>query len=338
MIGKERNDVFGKNVANAVLSMSKDKIFISKLDDKQAAINRIQQEFRLSLAQAETKCEQMIGILENAELTINFYAHKLFPRDSWLRHPSGDGFKNTYELTNSATKYTADRDATEESIYHYSNVRKIASRTKSREQGDEIRKHGKFMGEGNMMKNIHFESSSRPVYAAMNFAGLKSGAASAYGKSYAVLKEEVKARATFIHEDSLVMFNREKRLNEQSSQKKKDIDLSKKISSTANFYRLIFNMDRSMLLALERVTTDNAIFSNFDFLPNLDGSSTTYNAYDYIEAHIHGGVKFESDVKAMYVSTQELYQNVRLFGWHYLTSKRSLQNFAYTNNSEITFI
>ncbi|MEN0054487.1 MAG: DUF3626 domain-containing protein [Mucilaginibacter sp.] len=131
-------------------------------------------------------------------------------------------------------------------------------------------------------RNITFQPSIRPKYAALNYAKLKYGGAPMYGQSYMILKEYVKDNCTFLHADSLT-----------------PSILNSHLAKQTHLYRLILNMNPLMLKIIDDVMNKTDM-SHFTHLPGL-------SAVDYLEAQIHTEIKFNRDVKSICISRNELW-------------------------------
>jgi hypothetical protein len=314
MIGKEKNEVLGRLSGVDARSLKSMGIASTIQSDERYASFRIELDLKLSSHEAEKVCQQMVKTLKEADLTINFCANKFFSSKSWFRQPQGDGFTNYFQGAKSDSIYTAKRDAAEEKLFSY-------SQTQSGSNDSQVSERIKKFGSYDDGMNVYFEPGSRPHYAALNYAKLKGGAAYAYGKSYAVLNDYVRLNATFLHEDSLDTMSRSNNAGLGAS------DAPRMLADHRNLYRLIQNMSTGMLKALYKITAGND-FGNDVLVPGIENS-----AYSYIEAQVQGGIKFQRDVKKMYISTSELGKEK-----YYAASKIAVDFFASQNNIEVQYI
>ena len=86
-------------------------------------------------------------------------------------------------------------------------------------------------------------------------------------------------------------------------------------------------MSSGMLKALYKIAKGN------DFGENVTVPGIENSAYNYIEAHVQGGIKFSRDVKTIYISQSELHKEKI-----YPASKLAVELFAAKNNIELKFI
>jgi hypothetical protein len=124
---------------------------------------------------------------------------------------------------------------------------------------------------------IRQAAETRPVYAGLNYTDHPYGSTVFYGSVNCVLKREVKARATFINADT---FDAEFKFGYGT---KKDVASSKKkICTAAHLEHLIAHIDREQLTAL------------------CENADNRYVVTDqppkYIEAQIHGGIRWDRDL------------------------------------------
>jgi hypothetical protein len=317
MIRNERSAVLGRLSGVDARSMKSNDIVSKVRSDEKAACKRIEAVLLLTSHEAEKVCQQMVKVLQEADLTINFRANSFFSSKTWLRQPKGDGFTNYFHGEKSNKIYMRNRDAAEEKLFDYSQSQ---SNVKDQAVKERIQKFGSY----NDGDNVYFDPNSRPIYAALNYAKLKGGAANAYGKSYAVLHDYVRLNATFLHEDSLDTMSRVAKMDKAGSPNPGYVNGI--LADQRNQFRLIQNMSTGMLRALYTITKGND-FGNEVLVPGVENS-----AYSYIEAHIQGGIKFSRDVKTMYISRSELRQE------NFYASKVAIDFFGGQNNIEIIYI
>ena len=128
---------------------------------------------RLRDANADAKTEDVVEAIKRADLTINFSSSSFFGGDTL----NMNGYLNMWvrganpmDNVDTRERYKAERNAFEQLRYE-----------------------------------TKFESSSRPLYAALNVGRRIEGSAGAYGCSYFVLKEAVKQRSTFTPSDTFYL-------------------------------------------------------------------------------------------------------------------------------------
>ncbi|MEN0052782.1 MAG: DUF3626 domain-containing protein [Mucilaginibacter sp.] len=272
MTSKEKQEVLARLAASETASLSSTNINATDFSDELAAMNRIHQVLGVPITQTDRVCQNMIRRIREADLTFNFTAYKFFNR-----MPSGKGLYNKFSESGVNQAYIAMRDEAEEKMFDYSNK---GMRSGMQNMVNRISNLGSYSG-GN---NITFEPMSRPKYAALNYAGLRHGAAGQWGKSYAVLKENLKHNCTFIHSDSFDFGTR--------------ANTAGMLANYHNPYRLIVNMSENMLRALS-IAVNGANFGA-DLQPSGVGQTT------YIEAHVHAGIMFNRDIKKLCISNLEV--------------------------------
>jgi hypothetical protein len=271
MTAKEKQEVLARLAASETASLSSVNIASTDFSDEIAAIRRIVDVLGVPIAQGDTVYQNMVRRIRDSDLTVNFTAYKFFNR-----MPKGKELYNKFSETGVNDAYINVRDDTEEKMFDYSN-RGIRSGVQS--MISRISNLGSYAG-GN---NLIFEHRVRPKYAALNYAGLRHGAAGQWGKSYAVLKDHIKQNCTFIHTDSFDIGNR---IN------------AGMLANYHNPYRLITNMSENMLRALSIAVNGGNFGSAMQ--PTNVGQTT------YIEAQVHAGIMFNRDIKKLCISNVEV--------------------------------
>lgn len=311
MLPNKKDAAMARLAGNEAKNLRSTQIHYTVQLDEDYACRRIQEDLGImSAIQAQKICRKMTQVLKEADLTINFRASKVFDKTTWSMQPQGDGFTNYFQGKPGRPIDHNKRINAEEQMFSFA-----APQSAQPDVNDRIKKYGDINGDSNMF----FNPTSRPNYAALNFAQLSNGAASPYGKSYAVLKDHVRYNATFLHEDSLDTMSRkpEERPNGE--------DIPLLLADQRNMFRLIRNMSLGLLKALHNVSNGRS-YSTESIIPD-----TAKGAYDYIEAQIMGGVKFNRDIKAMYISESELRQCPKY-------AKLMISKFANENDIELYYI
>lgn len=138
--------------------------------------------------------------------------------------------------------------------------------------------------ENNLFNNAYTESAfvERPKYGALNLLKLAGGSAPGYGKSYFILKPEVKGRITFVNGDSsLQMFH---------------------ICTFTDPVALLVHLPDQYVKNIVDIVKENRISH-----PNMN----------YIECQIHGMLRLNMDFKKLYLNENECslheINNVRQF-------------------------
>jgi len=125
---------------------------------------------------------------------------------------------------------------------------------------------------------------TRPVYAGMNYAGHPYGAAAVYGAVCLVLKRSVNHRSTYISKDT---FTSEFKFETGTPE---EIEASRsKICTAAEISNIIAHLSNSQLKALCKRAEGHR--ASGDIPPH------------YIEAQVHGGIKWAKDLDAIRVAT-----------------------------------
>lgn len=130
--------------------------------------------------------------------------------------------------------------------------------------------------ENNLFNNAYTESTfiERPKYGALNLLKLAGGSAPGYGKSYFILKPEVKGRITFVNGDSsLQMFH---------------------ICTFTDPVALLVHLQDQYIKNIVDIVKQNVISH-----PNMN----------YIECQIHGLLRLNMDFKKLYLSKNECTSN-----------------------------
>lgn len=126
--------------------------------------------------------------------------------------------------------------------------------------------------ENNLFNNAYTESAhiERPKYGALNLLKLTGGSAPGYGRSYFVLKPEVKTRITFVNGDSsLQMFH---------------------ICTFTDPVALLVHLSDQYIKNIVDVVKGNIVLH-----PNMN----------YIECQIHGLLRLNVDFKKLYLNENE---------------------------------
>lgn len=135
--------------------------------------------------------------------------------------------------------------------------------------------------ENNLFNNAYMESAiiERPKYGALNLLKFVSGSAPGYGKSYFILKPEVKNRITFVNGDSsLQMFH---------------------ICTFTDPVALLVHLSDQYISNIMNVVKGNKnTYSHTNY-------KNTYSHTNYIECQIHGLLRLNMDFKKLYLCEKE---------------------------------
>ena len=271
----DTNQVLGRLAGREAASLVGLGIDGTARGDKHAALGRIINE--LKAAHPQAIYERLIKHLQGSDLTINFQAFKFFNTK-----PGGAGYVSQFEGGNrwGDGTYVTKRDTAEEAMFDYS-----GARARPASVPGAVLDRVKHLG---MLARDTFEPSARPKYAALNYARLKYGAAGLWGKSFMVLKEHVKHNATYLHSDSF----------DQLKDAAKAAALPGKVTTFFDMDRLLLNMPSAMLRALSHAEKGGT-FGDATVLDGLEAS-------DYIEAQVHGEVRFDRDIARIVICAAEV--------------------------------
>jgi hypothetical protein len=180
------------------------------------------------------------------------------------------GLLNTFERPGHTTKnYLETRNRTEEVLFGYSD--------RKNHTGGKPGIFDRLKKFGNYIDNPEFAPSMRPKYGALNFTNHQFGAAPTWGRSFMVLKEHVKHNCTFTDFDSFKY---------ESSPAG-----GLKVATFTQMDRIITNLNPNMLDKL------NTMISTL---------GSRLEPRNYIEAQIHGDIRFNRDVAKMYIDTSDV--------------------------------
>ncbi|ASG54599.1 MAG TPA: DUF3626 domain-containing protein [Salmonella bongori] len=221
--------------------------------------------------------KNMVAILQNARLTINFNASKV-DFISLLKHQH---YLNTYAIGSrpgDLPAYNVGRDAIETKAFELEKLTDTPYAT-----------YGNTGGFTPSFKpaNRDFSPESRPVYAALDFLKGPNGGASSYGMSFFELNDNVKINCTFSPFD---IYGHRFGLD------------SRKLSTYWHMENLIsvcqsdffgYNCFKSLV----KMANGESVIPHPNYGKGYEGN--------YIEAHIHGEVCIFRDIKHVYISLQE---------------------------------
>ncbi len=277
MKDKDRKAVLGRLAASETLSVVALGQDATAQADREAAVRRMIADLGAPILQAKFLLARLQQHLQASDLTINFIAYKFFNTK-----PQGPGYVSQFEGGSKWGDggYMQARDEAEEAMFDYSSGK---PRPASAPQAvlNRIRHLGK-------ASSVHFEPAMRPKYAALNYARLDHGSAGQWGKSFMVLKEHVKHTASYLHTDSF----------DEAGSAAQRATLGGKLSTFTNLDRLIANMPLRMLQALH-AAEQGTRHAGATQVPGLGSTS-------YIEAHVHGDIRFDRDIAKVVLSNAEI--------------------------------
>jgi hypothetical protein len=273
----ERDQVLARLAARDAASLVSMDVDATASADRQDALRRLIADLNVPIIQARFVLKRLTEHLQASNLTINFAAHKFFNRK-----PKGSGYVSQFEGGNKwgGDTYMTVRDGAEEAMFDYGGAKAKPNNV----HADVLQRVFSF----GKKSELTFEPSIRPKYAALNYARLVHGSAGQWGKSHMVLKEHVKHNATYVHTDS---FNEAGNATQRA-------ELGDKVASFLNMDRLIANMPKTMLQALYDAEQGASLGTALQ-VAGLDNTA-------YVEAHIHGELRFDRDIAKIVISSQEL--------------------------------
>jgi len=268
--------------------------------ERQRILSRLASTDVVSLKQADIKTNSFQGSLDELEIALKLSKKFRIPltqvdplRNAMINHLQNSdltvnfkadqlfanklrgGLLNTFERPgHSSGGYLEDRESSEENLFGYS---RSNGRTSDRQSiYDRLKQFGS-------RNSIDFAPSMRPKYGALNYTNYPYGSATLYGKSHMVLKEHVKHNCTFTGVDSMNY--------------KQDSSGGVKAATFINMERIIANLADKTLEGLGEMVNN----------PNQQKKPQ-----GYIEAQIHGEIKFSRDVAKIYIDNIEASTNPNL--------------------------
>lgn len=298
---KKNKEAKGRLAASEVHSLASQGISNASTLNHQLAIQRIEEKYGLHGPIAEWARDNMIAVLEKAEITINFRAQDFFAI------PENKSYRNLFELNKGTVAYRNTRDQTEQNLFKYNAA---GGNSNNRQMVDRIGKRGNF----NSGSNTSFIPLVRPRYGALNIFGLPLGPSTTrmYGNSVIILKEHMKHKCTFTFGDSFNYTNTA--INANSS-------------PLAN----VFHLDRILV-----DMTDNTFGKLYKKAHNQPLAPYELNGHRYIEAQIHHEIIFNRDVKEIRISEME--RRIGDNAQELAIRERIITDFCQRNNIELSFV
>jgi hypothetical protein len=292
MTEQEKKEVLARLAARDVATLTALGIQATANEDILQAIGRLVDELGIEARKANQVYQAILSHLQSddVQLTINFNAEKFFGE-----MPKGSKFLSAFDPGSNRPLdqvYMRTRNTIEEGLFNYSmeNQDNISSKTKITK--DTLNKIAQRIVNFGKYGVNDFVPDVRPKYGALNFAKLRYGAAGGqgYGCSFAVLKDYVKHNCTFYPRDSFKTGNKS----------------DKPSPHAATFFdlqRLIRYMSKEMLVALYEVAINKKDYNKENGSGMIPGVKEEY----YIEAQLHGEVRFDRDVKEIFISNNDLF-------------------------------
>jgi Protein of unknown function (DUF3626) len=288
MTDQEKKEVMARLAARDAATLSAMGISGTADADKITAMSRLIGELNIPIMQVGQVYKNLLAHLQGADLTINFCAYKFFNSA-----PQGAGYVSQFEGGNKwgGGTYITTRDEVEEGMFDYGKNKPVVTppHTKTQTASIPVQVLQRITNLGKL-SSPEFEPSVRPKYAALNYAKLRYGAAGQWGKSYIVLKEYVKHNCSFIHTDSFDEWNNRAKISGQ-------------VASFIDMHRLIVNMPANMLTSLYEVAINNKTYGMDVKVPGMGDTQ-------YIEAHLHGEIRFDRDVAKIVINQTEVQESL----------------------------
>lgn len=268
---KKKREAKGRLATGEIHALAGQHIQNAAAHNRDLVIQRIERERNITGPLAEWARDNMISLLQKAELTINFKAYEFF------NIPPAKSYQNYFQRNRDYGGYGTTRENTEQKLFKYSAP---ASLTNIQEVIDRIMKRGNH----NDGVNRSFAPTVRPRYGALNVMGDPAGPSSAhlYGTSVFVLKEYMKHKCTFTYGDSF------------SYNSIPDTHFVNPLANYLYLDRVLVDMDRRTFECLYKKAHKMAL---------KQGET---RGHRYIEAQIHNDIVFSRDVETIRVSKTEL--------------------------------
>lgn len=289
---KEKAAILARLASQEVASLMNRSIELSADRDRALAVGRIAKMFDVKLGDVRARnairqhVEQMICVLREADININFPAHKFF---AGKPDPK---YMTKYEKMRAAGAPMGDtRNAAEQKMFRFATHAGIDLAT----AGAGERAAALRITEYGDLGSASFKGAIRPKYCSVNFPKLIDGFGAQWGRSHLILKDHVKPNMTFTHSDSFDVVS-SNRVTPEIAQ-----------NSMATYHhlnRLIVNMPESVLAALsDTVTGHLSRGRTFKEVSQQYGFGSTA----YIEGQLHGEIHFNRDVKKIRVCYAEVF-------------------------------
>ncbi|HAE8947065.1 TPA_asm: DUF3626 domain-containing protein, partial [Salmonella enterica subsp. enterica serovar Panama] len=183
---EERKKVYGRLFGKQVLAHIHSRCQRDADIIREKALRRISRE-----CGAEIDCalllNKMVDVLQNARLTINFNAAKI----DFVSLLKNKEYLNSYALgcrPGDLPAYNVGRDSVETKAFELEKLADSPYAPYGQTGGFSV---------AYTPNSRTFSPTSRPIYAALDFLNGKNGGASAYGKSFFELNDNVKTNCTF---------------------------------------------------------------------------------------------------------------------------------------------
>lgn len=310
------------------------------LDLKEQAFRRFMKVCRPGGSEAQARRffqSNMLGMLEDGRLTINFQAFKLFRNGN---EPSD--FMNVFEREQQPSsipktvKYHRDRNDVEMQFGDYAGRNPVSGHSRAlRDSRQRVAHYGATdIDRGGLPTSRPFQPEVRPRYGALDFAYCRGGGAGGnnYGKSFVILREYVKHASTYLHTDS---FKVNKDLAERSEEYGgRILTLRDAVASYFQLEKILLYCTPHMLKQIYSYAIGQRPRGSQFALPP---DATAYKV-NYVEFHAHTDVRFDRDIAAMVISRSELVNTpVEPPGYRYYM-EHHIRGFARKRNIRLSFV
>lgn len=273
---EERKKVYGRLFGKQVLAHIHSRCQRDADIIREKALRRISRE-----CGAEIDCalllNKMVDILQNARLTINFNAAKI----DFVSLLKNKEYLNSYALgcrPGDLPAYNVGRDSVETKAFELEKLADSPYAPYGQTGGFSV---------AYTPNSKTFSPTSRPIYAALDFLSGENGGASAYGKSFFELNDNVKTYCTFSPFD---IYGH--RFGLDTSKLSTFCHMENLIASCQNDF-FGYNCFKSLV----KMAKGEKFLAHSNYGTGYEGN--------YIEAHIHGDVCLFRDIKHVYLSLQE---------------------------------
>ncbi|EAM2701099.1 DUF3626 domain-containing protein, partial [Salmonella enterica] len=273
---EERKKVYGRLFGKQVLAHIHSRCQRDADIIREKALRRISRECGTEI-DCTLLLNKMVDILQNARLTINFNAAKI----DFVSLLKNKEYLNSYALgcrPGDLPAYNVGRDSVETKAFELERLADSPYAPYGQTGGFSV---------AYTPNSRTFSPTSRPIYAALDFLNGENGGASAYGKSFFELNDNVKTNCTLSPFD---IYGH--RFGLDTSKLSTFWHMENLIASCQNDF-FGYNCFKSLV----KMAKGEKFLAHSNYGKGYEGN--------YIEAHIHGDVCLFRDIKHVYLSLQE---------------------------------
>lgn len=284
----------------------------------------------------------MIGILEQARLTVNFSAKMMFGNG---RAPVtySTMFERADRPTNDpkAVHDLRYRNQAEMEFCDYAGRKKATVRSRRVHAARKLVAHygATDIGSRGLPTSNTFERLVRPRYGALDFAYCQGGGAggNGYGRSFMVLMEYIKHASTYIYTDSFKVNDDLARRNGEYGGR--SLGLNDALATYFELEKILLYCTPSMLMQIYAYASGRRQRGSQFCLPPDAAVATDAKKgtkINYIEFQAHTDFRFDRDVAAMYICRAEIRDTLLgLVPWY--ETENHIREFARKRNIRLTF-